>query len=302
MAAFLISIAQSRIRNLDLRIYDVPTILYISIWMVLMLVFRDRFPLAYPFIGCHLLLLAIIAVWTIKSPQLTIAKIVRNYYAAAYLFIFFGFLNHLIPMINPRVIDSELIQWDYWLFGQHPTVWFQSLYHPLFTEILQWSYLGYYFLPLAVPVGLHMTKKAYLVDEYITMVLTAFYLCFLGNFIFPAYGPRFFLAHLHTDPLQGVWLAEAIQDTLNSLEKIQRDAFPSGHAIIIYILMYYTHKHLRGLFWATLPVCIALLVSTVYLRLHYVVDIISGLLVAVLVLWIFARWNEKILGALADES
>lgn len=291
------SIAQNKIRNLDIKIYDIPTLLYISIWIVLMFIFRDRIPLVSSFMICHLVLFAIIIVWSIKPPQLKIAKVIRNYYVVAYLFIFFGFLNHLIPMINPWVIDRELIQWDSWLFGQNPTVWIEKLYHPLFTEILQWSYLGYYFLPLAVPVGLHAAKKAYLVDEYLTIVLTAFYLCFLGNFIFPAYGPRFFLAHLHTEPLQGIWLAEAVQHTLNNMEKIQLDAFPSGHATIIFVILYYTWKHVRKLFWGILPICVALLISTVYLRLHYVVDIISGLVLAVFVIWslkvILARFLSR---------
>lgn len=271
--------------RLDIRIFDIPTLLYLSLWIILVIIFYSRIPLAFGFLVCHFALLSAILVWIIKPPQLKIARITRHYYVVAYLFIFFGFLNHLIPVLNPDAIDWTLIGWDHWLFGTHPTVWLQSLQHPLFTEILQWSYSGYYFLPLLVPIGLHAAKKAYRIDEYLTIVLTAFYLCFLGNFIFPAYGPRFFLANLHTEPLQGIWLAEAVQHTLNSLEKIQLDAFPSGHAAIIFVLMYYTFKHVRKLFWMILPICIALLISTVYLRLHYVVDIIAGLFLAIFVIW-----------------
>jgi len=271
--------------KLDIRIFDIPTLSYLFLWIILILIFWSRIPLALEFLICHLVLLSIILIWIIKPPQLKIARVARHYYAVAYLFISFGFLNHLIPVLNPDTIDLTLIQWDHWLFGQNPTVWLQSLQHPLFTEILQWSYLGYYFLPLSVPVGLHAAKKAYRIDEYLTIVLIAFYLCFLGNFIFPAYGPRFFLAHLHTEPLQGIWLAEAVQHTLNNMEKIQLDAFPSGHAAIIFVLIYYTFKHVRKLFWIILPICIALLISTVYLWLHYVVDIIAGLFLAIFVVW-----------------
>jgi membrane-associated phospholipid phosphatase len=291
--------AQLKIKNLDIRIFDVPTLIYLSAWIILIIVFWNRIPLALEFLLCHLVLLAILLVWIAKPPQLKIARIVRHYYAAAYLFIFFGFLNHLIPLINPGTIDSTLIQWDHWLFGLHPTVWIQSLYHPLFTEILQWSYLGYYFLPLTVPVGLHLVNKPEKIDEYITIVLTAFYLFYFGNLIFPAYGPRFFLAHLHTVQLHGIWLADAVQHTLNNLEKIQLDAFPSGHATVIFILMYYSYKHVRKLFWTILPICLALLISTVYLWLHYVVDIIAGLILTVFVVWtlkfILSRYFPKMI-------
>jgi len=279
------TMAQLKIKNLDVRIFDIPTLIYLSSWIILIIIFWSRIPLAFEYVICHLVLLSIILVWIVKPPQLKIAKFVRHYYAAAYLFIFFGFLNHLIPLINPGTIDQTLIQWDHWLFGLHPTMWLQSIQRPLFTEILQWSYLGYYFLPLLVPVGLHLVNKPEKIDEYLTIVLTAFYLFYFGNLIFPAYGPRFYLAQLHTEPLQGIWLADGIQHTLNNLEKIQLDAFPSGHATVIFIVMYYTYKHVRKLFWVSLPICVALLISTVYLRLHYVVDIIAGLILTVSVIW-----------------
>lgn len=288
--------AQVREKNLDVRIYDIPTLAYLCIWIVLIALFRNRIPNAGGFLQIHFILLSIIVLWAIKPPQLAAARFVRRYYAAVYLLIFFSCLNHFIPAINLNPIDHTLIQMDYRLFGQHPTAWLQRWHHPLVTEIMQWSYLGYYFLPLLVPYALHRAGKDRRIDEYITIILTAFYLFYLGNLIFPAYGPRFYLAHLHGDSLQGVWLAERIQHTLNGLEKIQLDAFPSGHAAIIFILMYYTLKHTRKLFWGILPVCVALLFSTVYLRLHYVVDIIAGLMVAVLVLWVFGRWNERIFG------
>jgi membrane-associated phospholipid phosphatase len=286
-----------RIKNLDVRILDIPTLLYLSLWIILLFIFWGQIPLALEFVVCHLVLLAIIVAWIVKPPQLPITRLARQYYAVAYLFIFFGFLNNLIPLINPGTIDPMLIKWDHWLFGVHPTVWLQSVHYPLFTEILQWSYLGYYFLPLMVPVGLHLAKKPEKVDEYLTIVFTAFYLFYFGNLIFPAYGPRFYLAHLHTEPLTGIWLADGVQHTLNNLEKIQLDAFPSGHATVIFILMYYTWKHVRKLFWLILPVCVALLISTVYLRLHYVVDIIAGLILTVFVIWmlrlILSRYPQK---------
>lgn len=289
-----LSIFQKRIKNLDVKIYDIPTLLYLSIWIILMFVFWDRIPLVVSFMVCHLILLSFILIWMIKPPQLKTTKVVRNFYAVPYLFIFFGFLNHLIPTLNPNIIDGQLIELDYWLFGQNPSVWLQSLMHSFFTEIFEWSYLSYYFLPLIVPFVLFLTKKDDRIAEYLTIVLTAFYLSYFGNLIFPAYGPRFFLAHLYTESFHGLWLAEGIQHTLNNMEKIQLDAFPSGHATIIFVLIYYSWKHVRRLFWAILPICVALVISTVYLRLHYVVDIIAGLILTIIVLGFFTIWNEKI--------
>lgn len=281
------------LKQLDIRIYDIPTIFYVSFWLVLLIFFSGHFEKQLFFIGLHLYILAIIFLWALKPPKLLISRFFRKMYPGLHVPLLFTALTFLIPAFNSRSFDFNLIQMDYWLFGVHPTVWIQKWYHPLLTEYLQWNYLIYYFLSFVVVLALYLRKKYERIDELLTILTTGFYLFYLGYLIFPALGPRFFLAHLHTEPLTGVWMADNINNILNSLENIQFDAFPSGHAANIFILLYYSWKHLRKFFWVILPFCVSLLISTVYLRYHYVVDLAAGFIVAVLtyvIVYYLTKW------------
>jgi hypothetical protein len=126
-------------------------------------------------------------------------------------------------------------------------------------------------------------------------VVTTFYLSYLGYFAFPALGPRFEIPHMQTAPLEGVWLTQAIRDGLDHLELIQRDAFPSGHVGVSLLVLYYARRFLRNSFLPYLVVVGSMGVSTVYLRYHYVVDVLSGVILAVVSGWlahVIRMWLE----------
>ena len=113
----------------------------------------------------------------------------------------------------------------------------------------------------------------------------------------PALGPRFYLDHLQTTGLQGLLVAEPLHDLLNRLEGIKRDAFPSGHTGIAVVVLYLAYQYKRNLFWIYLPVVAALLFSTVYLRYHYIVDVIAGFGLTLLTIligeWYYGWWLKN---------
>ncbi len=76
-------------------------------------------------------------------------------------------------------------------------------------------------------------------------------------------------------------MALAIQNALNRLENTKTDAFPSGHTAVVLTTLYYAWKSReKKLFAVLFPVVAALIFSTVYLRYHYVIDVIAGVLLA----------------------
>ncbi|MEO6420767.1 MAG: phosphatase PAP2 family protein, partial [Polyangiaceae bacterium] len=78
----------------------------------------------------------------------------------------------------------------------------------------------------------------------------------------------------------GSGISQAVRAMLRTLERNRLDAFPSGHAAVS--LVYSGHAWVRFPRWRPLlvPVEIALLFSTVYLSFHYVIDVLSGALLA----------------------
>ena len=64
-----------------------------------------------------------------------------------------------------------------------------------------------------------------------------------------------------------------------------RAAFPSLHAAVSLVALVYAWRFVRAWFWMLLPFCSGLWVSTVYLRHHYVVDLIAGWMLAPVAIW-----------------
>jgi membrane-associated phospholipid phosphatase len=133
---------------------------------------------------------------------------------------------------------------------------------------------------------------------WVFILMCGFYLSYLGYVAVPAIGPRFILADQQTLPLSGVFLFETIRGTLDRAEGITRDCFPSGHTEITLLVLYYAWKFHRRTFWWMLAPCSAIILSTVYLRYHYVVDVIAGFMAAGLVV-LMARPLHRLLGGKA---
>ena len=76
-----------------------------------------------------------------------------------------------------------------------------------------------------------------------------------------------------------------------------RAAFPSLHTAVSFVVLGYAWKFCRWLFPILLVFVLGLLVSTVYLRHHYVVDLIAGAMMIPWVFWVTPRidrwWNRS---------
>jgi membrane-associated phospholipid phosphatase len=211
----------------------------------------------------------------------------------------FDSLGRLVHSLNPTDIDHILMRLDYMLFLGNPTVVMEKIASPLLTDVLQLAYTSYYFLPISLGIVLKLKEDDTAFDRSIFFVMLCFYLSYIGYMLMPALGPRFTLNHLHDSELRGLLIAQPIQEFLNRLEGIKRDAFPSGHTAVALTVLYLTSRFEKRLFRLFLPVVLALIFSTVYLRYHYVVDVFAGVLLALITIVIgekYYGWREKRVG------
>jgi membrane-associated phospholipid phosphatase len=211
--------------------------------------------------------------------------------------IVFDSLGKVVHYVNPKDIDPVLIRLDNLIFGADPAVLLEKIANPFLTDILEIAYTTYYFMAISLGVMLLLHHKREEFNRTIFFVLLCFYLSYLGYIIFPALGPRFALAELKAAPLKGFLVAEPIQNFLNWLEGIKRDAFPSGHTAIALTVLYLSYSFEKKLFRILLPAVLALIFSTVYCRYHYVVDVLAGIVLAVLTVllgqYYYAWWSKK---------
>jgi membrane-associated phospholipid phosphatase len=206
------------------------------------------------------------------------------------ILVVFDSLGRIVHSINPVDIDPFLVRLDQMLCGGNPTVMLERLVSPFLTDILQLAYTSYYFLPIVLGIALKVRGKDAAFDRSLFFVMLCFYLSYVGYLLWPALGPRFTVDSFQHIELKGLLVARPIRDALNSLEGIKRDAFPSGHTAVALTVLYLAFRYEKGLFRYFAPVVCALIFSTVYLRYHYVVDVVAGAVLAIVTIMIGEKY------------
>ncbi|UCE78065.1 MAG: phosphatase PAP2 family protein [Nitrospiraceae bacterium] len=212
------------------------------------------------------------------------------------ILIIFESLGYMVHTVQPRDIDHILVKIDYMIFHGHPTVLLERFINPLLTDIMQLAYISYYFLPIILGISLKVKKNDQLFDRSLFLIIFCFYLSYIGYLLMPALGPRYTINHLHALDLDGWIIFEPIQEALNWLEGNKRDAFPSGHTGVALTVLYCAYLYEKKIFWIYLPIVILLILSTVYCRYHYVVDVLAGILLAFITIVIgngYYEFREK---------
>ncbi len=212
-----------------------------------------------------------------KRSQHILMHYVRDWYVVALLLIIYLENRRLIPLINPHDLDLFLIETDRLMFfGHNPTILLEKITCPILTEVFQIIYASFYFLPLSLCLILYRKETPIKFHSAASTILMGFYLSFIGYYLTPAIGPRFTLANQQAFPLSGLFLFEVLQHIIAQIEGVMRDCCPSGHALVSVLTMFLARHSARGFYpvaflWAAL-----IIFSTVYLRYHYVTDLIIG--------------------------
>jgi membrane-associated phospholipid phosphatase len=236
-------------------------------------------------------------------------RLLHNWYPIGMLLFVFKETYFMVHPIQGVDYDHYLIAADLFLFGVHPTQWIAQFSHPLITELLQLSYNSYYVLLLLPVIELYQRTNRVQFFTAGFLLIYGFYLSYIGYFLFPGVGPRFTLhqfSMLNTE-LPGMWLTEGLRGFVNAGESIpkgvanavafaQRDIFPSGHTQLTLVALYIAFTDQIRTRWIMLVLGSLLIVSTVYLRYHYAIDVLAGVAFFFFTIWsgkkIDAWWNR----------
>jgi len=258
--------------------------LFFLIGLVLLTLFsRGQIPLWRSLLFRYMMLLGLLFVLKLSSDRKMtgrMASFFHHFSPILFVILIYESLGDLIQYLQPD-IDPRLIQIDFSMFGVHPTLWMEQWIVPWLTDILSLAYLSYYFIPVVLIAVLYLKGRMMEFDRAIFVLAFGYYVSFIGYILFPAVGPRYALTHLYSVPLEGSFITDFVRDTLNALEHNKRDCMPSGHTQIVLIALYLAHRHEKILFYIFLPIICALILSTVYLRYHYVIDLFAGVGLAI---------------------
>ncbi len=191
-------------------------------------------------------------------------------------------LHDTIGFVNPHDIHLVLAGLDRALFGVVPAVWAERFISPGLTELMQLFYVSFLWIAPSTSLIL-LARRRWREFRTVTLgVIVCFYLGYALYVVFPAAPPRLVLVYEFKRNLQGYpYLFSNLSARAFALLPVDsRAAFPSLHAAVSLLALFYAWRYVRPWFWGLLPFALGLWVSTVYLRHHYVVDLFAGWLLA----------------------
>lgn len=254
-----------------------------------------------------------VAMWYDQTGN-RIAHIFRSFYILPVGYMMYSQVHNYIPLVNPHNYDVTLAAWDFAIFGVHPTQWIGRFAHPALTEYFQIWY-NFFQLMLIVPaIGFYIKGRMREFRIYSMMLLLGFYISYLLYFIMPAIGPRFQVHDFYTidQELPGLLLTQPFRDFINAgnnitpdmknpYDVVNRDCMPSGHTMLSMLGILMAWRFRSRWRWFITIGGVSVIISTIYLRYHYVVDVIAGTTLALilfllhpLIVKLWQKWRVEV--------
>jgi len=205
-------------------------------------------------------------------------------------------LNRILPNFDPFFARLEQSVFGFqpaWVFARQWT-W------PVWSELMYLAYSSYFFL--IVVVTLYYFLRRY--DEFLRtsfVILASFFVFYAIYIVLPVTGPQYyylaagidniavgvfpdvgdyFLTHDEMMTMPGYQDGFFYQFMVHAHATGERPtaAFPSSHVGVTLILLLLARRsRSKPLLWFVLPFFLLMCLATVYIRAHYAIDIVAGL-------------------------
>jgi hypothetical protein len=206
--------------------------------------------------------------------------------------------SQLLPQVNPGAVDHDLYHFDLKYFGVEPAVYLDRFVTPVTTEWFAFFYFSY-FLVLALHVLpiLFFSRNVRAVMEFSFGTLIVFCIGQTLYMLVPGYGPYKAMPELFAHQLEpGIWWSATTD--LVARNGAQKDIFPSLHtAAPMFIFLFSYHRRAELPYKYTWPIVgffvVNIVVATMFLRWHYVIDVIAGMCLALTAHVLTVRISER---------
>ena len=203
-------------------------------------------------------------------------------------------LQYILPTGSPRVVDAQILAFDLNVFHVEPALAWDRFVTPQTTEWFAFFYYSYFFLLAAhvLPV-MFIERRMRILAEFSFGVMFLYCVAHLIYMVVPAYGPWVLLNGKFAHELSGGFWWPLVRETV-SMGGARKDVFPSLHTAGPTFLALFSIRHRKLLpFKYTWPVitffATQIILATMFLRWHYLVDIVAGLTLASCTMLIAAK-------------
>ncbi len=206
----------------------------------------------------------------------------------AFQYSYFG-LRYLLPAAVPWSFDEQLYQFDLRVFHFEPSLAWDKFVTPFTTEWFAFFYFLYFLIVAGhlFPI-LFGSRDDKFLSEFAMGILTLFCVGHALYFVVPAYGPFKHLASHYQHAFPRGYFLDLVMRAVEA-GGAQKDVFPSHHtAAPLFMLLFslrYRHRKPFKYTWPVLAFAVVnIIIATMFLRWHYLIDILAGITLAVFAL------------------
>ncbi|MBL0195001.1 MAG: phosphatase PAP2 family protein [Myxococcales bacterium] len=196
-------------------------------------------------------------------------------------------LHYILPSASATSWDAQIYAADKALFHFEPAEAWDRYVNPRTTEWFSFFYYLYFGILLVhiVPMSL-FERRMHVLREFSWGIFTVFCVGQLVYTLVPGFGPYRLLAARFEHPLEGDVFWPLVAKTVASFDGTHRtDIFPSLHTAVPSFFTLFAYRHRDKLpFRYTWPlmafVTTNIILATMFLRWHYLLDVLAGLTLA----------------------
>ena len=229
-----------------------------------------------------------------------LVKIVRDWFPFMLLSAcYYALYTNLMLRVNPHTADGFLSRIDAALLGNQASFLLEPWINSWATDFFNVIYFSYVFSLPTVALYFYLKHQEEIFRRVMMGYLKLMLLGITSYLLVPAIGPGSYFADRFTRDLQGHDISRGV-DYIIWAGRVGYDCFPSLHVGIPVLLSFYLREYRRKLFIPALVYVACMGCATVYLRYHYLIDVIAAFAYAPAAYWLndflLAKWpGERIL-------
>ena len=220
----------------------------------------------------------------------------RHWYPHLFFLFCFEELGFLMTLSTPHWQDAKLIAFDHWLTGVHLSVYLEQFATPFRNDVMQLIYFTYFTYLLIVGLVLYLRRDWRGYWSVMTYSMVGYMIGYFIAMFFPIESPWFSMVGWWKAPLAGGPFT-SMMSFIEHYGRVRGAAFPSAHVSGATAALWGAWKYRRWLFWALLPLYLAMCFSTLWGRYHYLADVLAGIVTGTLG-YVIGSWIMKRPGAI----
>ncbi|MFH1264027.1 MAG: phosphatase PAP2 family protein [Pseudomonadota bacterium] len=205
---------------------------------------------------------------------------------APLLFLFFYRQTATIwPVLYQGSFDAPIAAIDQAIFGFQPSLSLApAVPSAVAGEIFSFAYFAYYCFTPVLLLTVLFTRGYEQAERIIVLTARCFFACYAIFWIFPVVGPFYWFSP-GTGPAlaPGLFFNQILYFFTGNVE-VPTGAFPSSHLAVAVVQTFCARQFAPRLFPAMLTITLLMVPAVLYLRAHYAVDVVAGVLVGLLFL------------------